>query len=191
VQANWPSATQEVITCRPADLISDELDKLRAEAEGLAKADEDVLTYAMFPDLGRTFLQERAAGTLTPEPLLPPEAKEAAACPTMYAPKRIQGHPAWRDLPHPHQGHRPGDNERPFYVHVDGVAEEVLLEALDEVEVGRQVGRARQAARRPAATPPANGRVRAMPAMSPQRCPALSSMSRSSPATRSRPGTAS
>lgn len=50
---------QEVITCRPADLIGEELDKLRAEAEGLAKCDEDVLTYAMFPDLGRTFLQER------------------------------------------------------------------------------------------------------------------------------------
>jgi biotin carboxyl carrier protein len=28
-----------------------------------------------------------------------------------------------------------GDGQRPFYVHVDGVAEEVLLEALDEVEV--------------------------------------------------------
>jgi pyruvate carboxylase subunit B len=131
---------QEVITCRPADLISDELDKLRAEIEGLAKSDEDVLTYAMFPDLGRTFLQERAAGTLTPEPLLPPEAKEAAACPTMYAPNefKVTLHGETYHIRIKGTGH--GDNERPFYVHVDGVAEEVLVETLDEVEVGSSGG---------------------------------------------------
>ncbi len=131
---------QEVITCRPADLISDELDKLRAEIEGLAKSDEDVLTYAMFPDLGRTFLQERAAGTLTPEPLLPPEAKEATACPTMYAPNefKVTLHGETYHIRIKGTGH--GDNERPFYVHVDGVAEEVLVETLDEIEVGSAGG---------------------------------------------------
>jgi len=30
-----------------------------------------VLTYAMFPEIGKTWLQERAAGSLRPEPLLP------------------------------------------------------------------------------------------------------------------------
>jgi pyruvate carboxylase subunit B len=150
-----------------------------------------VLTYAMFPDLGRTFLQERAAGTLTPEPLLPPEAKEAAACPTMYAPNEfnVTLHGETYHIRIKGTGH--GDKERPFYVHVDGVAEEVLVETLDEVEVGSPGGARNPAARRPAATPQASGRVRAMPATSPPPCPAPSSMSRSSPVTRSRPATAS
>ena len=72
---------QEVITCRPADLLSDELDKLRGEAEGLAKSDEDVLTYAMFPDIGRTFLQERAAGTLKPGTPVAAGSPEQASLP--------------------------------------------------------------------------------------------------------------
>jgi pyruvate carboxylase subunit B len=127
---------QEVITCRPADLMPEELDKLRGESEGLAKSDEDVLTYAMFPDLGRTFLQERAAGTLTPEPLLPREAKDAAAQPTLYAPNefKVTLHGETYHIRIKGTGHG-GEGERPFYVHVDGVAEEVLLETLDEVEV--------------------------------------------------------
>jgi pyruvate carboxylase subunit B len=98
---------QEVITCRPADLISDELDKLRAEIEGLAKIRRRRADLCHVPGLGRTFLQERAAGTLTPEPLLPPEAKEAGGLPDHVRAQRIQRHPARRDLPHPHQGHRP------------------------------------------------------------------------------------
>ncbi len=127
---------QEVITCRPADLIGDELDKLRGEAEGLAKSDEDVLTYAMFPDIGRTFLQERAAGTLTPETLLPPESREAMSCPAVYAPSEfnVTLHGETYHIRIKGTGHG-GEGQRPFYVHVDGVAEEVLLEALDEVEV--------------------------------------------------------
>ncbi len=128
---------QEVITCRPADLIGDELDKLRTEAEGLAKCDEDVLTYAMFPDLGRTFLQERAAGSLTPEPLLPPEARHAAETGgAHYAPNefKVTLHGETYHIRIKGTG-QPGEAERPFYVHVDGVAEEVLVETLDEIEV--------------------------------------------------------
>ena len=52
------------MTCRPADLIADELDKLRGEIEGLAKSDEDVLTYAMFPEIGKHL----AAGTRRRQP---------------------------------------------------------------------------------------------------------------------------
>jgi oxaloacetate decarboxylase alpha subunit len=58
----------EAITCRPADLIKPELDNLTAELEELAKekkidlADEvidDVLTYALFPQIGLKFLENR------------------------------------------------------------------------------------------------------------------------------------
>jgi pyruvate carboxylase subunit B len=132
---------QEVITCRPADLIGDELDKLRGEAETLVKSDEDVLTYAMFPDLGRTFLQERSAGSLTPEPLLPPESREAMASPAVYAPSEfnVTLHGETYHIRIKGTG-QAGESERPFYVHVDGVAEEVLVEALDEIEVTPAAG---------------------------------------------------
>jgi pyruvate carboxylase subunit B len=66
--------SEEVIDVRPADLLKPEMAKLRGDIGALA-AEEDVLTFAMFPDIGRKFLEEREAGTLTPEVLLPiPEA---------------------------------------------------------------------------------------------------------------------
>ncbi|MER2490422.1 sodium-extruding oxaloacetate decarboxylase subunit alpha [Catenovulum sediminis] len=58
----------EAITCRPADKIEPELEKLTAELDVLAKeksiklADEkvdDVLTYALFPQIGLKFLENR------------------------------------------------------------------------------------------------------------------------------------
>lgn len=136
----------DVITCRPADLIPEELDKLRGEVEGLAKSDEDVLTYAMFPDLGRTFLQERAAGTLTPEPLLPPQAKQTSERTPQYAPNefRITLHGETYHVRVTGTGRR-DEAKRPFYVHVDGVAEEVLVETLSEIEVTPGVQTSRQA----------------------------------------------
>ncbi|MDH1441858.1 sodium-extruding oxaloacetate decarboxylase subunit alpha [Pseudomonas sp. GD03721] len=58
----------EAITCRPADLLDAEMDKLTAELKGIAQekgiklaADEidDVLTYALFPQIGLKFLENR------------------------------------------------------------------------------------------------------------------------------------
>ncbi len=49
----------EVITCRPADLIEPELEKYKAEAGELAKCEEDVLSYALFPQVAETFLKKR------------------------------------------------------------------------------------------------------------------------------------
>ena len=50
---------EEVITCRPADLIAPELDKYRAEAGDLAKSEEDVLSYALFPQVAKEFFESR------------------------------------------------------------------------------------------------------------------------------------
>ncbi len=125
----------EVITVRPADLLEPELDKLRGEIESLAKSEEDVLTYAMFPDLARTFFQERAAGTLKLEPLLTKEAMQAGG--QRYAPSEfkitLHGETYHINLTGSGQS---GENQRPFYVSVDGVNEEVFVETLSEVEVG-------------------------------------------------------
>ena len=53
---------EEVITCRPADLLAPELDKYRAEAGDLAKSEEDVLSYALFPQVAKKFLEKRNGG---------------------------------------------------------------------------------------------------------------------------------
>ena len=51
----------EVITCRPADLIPDELDTLRSEMAQYEEQPEDVLTYALFPQVATEFFKYREA----------------------------------------------------------------------------------------------------------------------------------
>lgn len=51
----------EPITCRPADLIEPELDKIRSEISRYIEQDEDVLTYALFPQQALTFFKKRQA----------------------------------------------------------------------------------------------------------------------------------
>jgi signal transduction histidine kinase len=50
---------EEPITCRPADLIEPELDKLRKECAEWTEQEEDVLTYAMFPKVAPKFFEAR------------------------------------------------------------------------------------------------------------------------------------
>ena len=51
----------EVITCRPADLLEPEMDKYRKEAGEMAKCEGDVLSYALFPQVAEKFLKEKYA----------------------------------------------------------------------------------------------------------------------------------
>ncbi|MDO4323225.1 MAG: oxaloacetate decarboxylase subunit alpha, partial [Lachnospiraceae bacterium] len=51
----------EIITCRPADLIPDELDTLRGEMAQWSQQDEDVLSYALFPQVATEFFKYREA----------------------------------------------------------------------------------------------------------------------------------
>jgi len=51
----------EVITCRPADLIDDELETLENEMKQWKQQDEDVLTYALFPQVAIDFFKYREA----------------------------------------------------------------------------------------------------------------------------------
>ena len=85
---------KEPITCRPADLIKPEMERLTSELESLAKAEnitlcdnkvDDVLTYALFNQVGINFLKNRnnpdafepAPGT-EPEPLAAPAPAKTA-----------------------------------------------------------------------------------------------------------------
>ena len=49
------------ITCRPADLLENELDKLREEAKEYIRQDEDVLSYALFPQVAVEYFKFRDA----------------------------------------------------------------------------------------------------------------------------------
>ncbi len=50
---------EQPITCRPADLIEPEIEKYRKETEGIAKCEEDVLSYALFPQVASKFFETR------------------------------------------------------------------------------------------------------------------------------------
>ena len=125
--------SEELIECRPADRLSPELHKLRNEIGVAAKSEEDVLSFAMFPEVGRKFLEEREAGTLRPEPLEPipntGNGEAATSAPTEF---NINLHGESYNVKVTGAGHK-SDGERHFYFTVDGVPEEVLIETLDEV----------------------------------------------------------
>ena len=50
---------EEVFNGRPADLLNNEYDEIKKEAGNLAKSEEDVLTYAMFPQVAQTYFEKR------------------------------------------------------------------------------------------------------------------------------------
>ena len=52
---------EEQITCRPADLLENELDKIEKEMIQYKQQDEDVLTYALFPQVATDFFKYREA----------------------------------------------------------------------------------------------------------------------------------
>ena len=52
---------KEPITCRPADLLDNELDKIEKEMIQYKKQDEDVLTYALFPQVALEYFKLRDA----------------------------------------------------------------------------------------------------------------------------------
>ena len=51
----------KIITCRPADLLEPELGKLEKEMAQWKQQDEDVLTYALFPQVAVDFFKYREA----------------------------------------------------------------------------------------------------------------------------------
>ncbi len=87
LQARVLADGEEPITCRPADELSPELDRLTTELEGIAterKLDlapepaDDVLIYAMFPQVGLKFLEHRGDPSAFEPPPWELDAKEQA-----------------------------------------------------------------------------------------------------------------
>jgi pyruvate carboxylase subunit B len=132
----------ERIDVRPADLLADEMESLRSETEGFAASEEDVLTCAMFPELGRDFLEQRNAGTLVPEALETIEEGTAdRRRPTEF---NVNLHGESYHIRITGTGHRTQD-KRPFYMTVNGIPEEVLVETLEELEADAATDSGRKA----------------------------------------------
>lgn len=121
---------EEIIECRPADLLTNELEQLRHDIGELAHSDEDVLSYAMFPDVGRQFLEQRANNALVPEILHPlPGENGRQSAPTEF---NVVLHGESYHVKITGAGHK-GQSQRHFYLTVDGVPEEAVVETLDEI----------------------------------------------------------
>ena len=148
---------EEVIACRPADLLNPEMDRLRNEIGSLAESEEDVLTYAMFPDLGREFLEQRQAGTLVPEVLepLPGYSQSYCAAATEF---NVGLHGENYHIKITGTGYK-HDDTRAFFISIDGSPEEVIVESLDEVitsgstELSRPTSKAKGSSRLKATEP--------------------------------------
>ncbi|MDH5191851.1 MAG: sodium-extruding oxaloacetate decarboxylase subunit alpha [Gammaproteobacteria bacterium] len=125
---------EDVIDCRPADLLKDEMTTLRDEIKKLAKSEEDVLTYAMFPEIGRKFLEEREAGTLEPEPLepMPTQSGQGGLCGIAPTEFNVTMHGETYNIKVTGTGHEK-QALRPFFLTVDGVPEEIMMETLGEM----------------------------------------------------------
>jgi len=127
---------EDVIDCRPADLLKNEMADLRTQIGTLAKTEEDVLTFAMFPEVGRTFLEQRDAGSLVPEPL-EPIIEGGEFCGPSPVEFNVTMHGESYHIRVTGTGHK-SSGSRPFFVTVDGVPEEIKVETLDEVFFGTE-----------------------------------------------------
>ncbi|WP_341878297.1 oxaloacetate decarboxylase subunit alpha [Defluviitalea saccharophila] len=61
---------EKPITCRPADLLEPELDKIEAEMKQYKEQNEDVLSYALFPQVAEEFFKYRQAQKTKVDPAL-------------------------------------------------------------------------------------------------------------------------
>ena len=110
----------EIIDVRPADLLPNELQQLHKEIKDLAESSEDILTFAMFPEIGRTFLQERKTDDLHPELLVSASTEN----PQSSSEFDISLHGEQYHVKIAGFGVR-GRGKQAFYLWVDGVPEEV------------------------------------------------------------------
>ena len=125
---------EKPITCRPADLLEPELDKIMRDMDGKAKSIEDVLSYALFPIVALEFFEQREAGKLEPEPLEEQaQAPESHTVPHL-APSEfnVTVHGESYKIKVAGAGHRV-EGKRPFFISIDGRLEEVMIESLTEV----------------------------------------------------------
>jgi oxaloacetate decarboxylase alpha subunit len=88
---------EETIDVRPADLLEPGYEKAKAEIGDLARNEEDVLSYALFPPVARAFFERRAKGDTAPVIVTAPKpaAKEQPAQP-VAEPRKVLPVSMWK-----------------------------------------------------------------------------------------------
>ncbi|MCX7738806.1 MAG: sodium-extruding oxaloacetate decarboxylase subunit alpha [Hydrogenothermaceae bacterium] len=127
------------ITMRPADLIEPEIEKLEEEAyRSGARSPEDVLSYVLFPMVAKEFFKYREM--LEKGEALPPEIEEIKEKETCKAPIEfnITLHGEQYYIKIAGIG-SPIEGKRPYFIRIDGELEEVLIQPVKEIEVGKGV----------------------------------------------------
>jgi len=122
----------EIIKVRPADLLEPELEKITKELGNKAKSVEDILSYALFPNISLEFFELREQGKLKPVDM--EEQPEEIHAPPKVAPSEfiIKLHGDSYHVKIAGVGPK-GGGPRPFFIQVNNKLEEVLVESLMEV----------------------------------------------------------
>jgi pyruvate carboxylase subunit B len=153
---------EEPITCRPADLLQPELDKCREEIKDLARSEEDVLSYCLFPKVAKEFFEWREKVEKGEIPAISEEdlhdmEEEERKCPQPLAPTEfiVNVHGESYHVKIAGVGHKK-EGKKPYFIKIDGRLEEVVVEPLVEVvPTGEEVeirGELTAASKRPRAT---------------------------------------
>jgi pyruvate carboxylase subunit B len=141
---------EEIITARPADLIEPELSKDYEEIKEYGLSPEDLLTYVLFSKIAVEFFKDRKEGklpdyskiesaglalgheqqTIVSKESLPqcPET-DGGLVPSEF---NVTVHGESYKIKIAGVGHK-SDQKRPFFLNVDGVLEEVVIESLTEI----------------------------------------------------------
>ena len=128
----------KAITSRPADRLKPELKKLRAALEGTASNLEDILSYALFPNVAAEFFEQRAKGELKPEPIeLGAEDGAISDEKKHRAPREfnVTLHGESYRIEVTGASHKT-EGQKPYYIRINDQLEEVYLETISEVVPG-------------------------------------------------------
>jgi pyruvate carboxylase subunit B len=132
----------EIVEGRPADQLPPEMARLKKEIGDLALSPEDVLTFAMFQDIGRQFLSERRDGTLQPEILQGIESKTRAVDEGVPTEFKIDLHGETYEIAVTGVGTL-DSGKRHIFMTLDGMPEEVVFEPLNLYVAGASSERAK------------------------------------------------
>ena len=118
---------EEPISCRPAEVLEPELDKAKADTEGLAVDLDDVLIYALYPVTGKKFLNWKYGKEQPPEEVKPRTLEDAKAELEMLKKAKAGELVERKEKAAPARG----ENLRTFNVFVDDDYFEVGVESVD------------------------------------------------------------
>lgn len=144
---------EKIIDVRPADLLEPELEKARQDSVEFAKSPQDVISFAIFGNIAKTFLLERNANALKPEPLESFEEKCDSKLPKDF---NIVVNGEHYEIKVEGSGERT-DEVRPFFIRVDGELKEVFVESID-TSLESKIHREQKAGALPQATAPGHAK---------------------------------